>query len=70
MDNIDFEALRRDLINYFESAFLIGGFGAAAISASDVYSASNQRLIELAQECGFNLSKYITYVDIKKYTKK
>ncbi len=70
MNNIDFEALRRDLIDYFESAFLIGGFGAAAISASDVYSASNQRLIELAQDCGFNLNNYIIDIDVKKYTKK
>ncbi len=58
MDNIDFDKLRQALIDYYGSAFTVGGFGAALVSVSDVYNASEQELIELALENGFYLSDY------------
>lgn len=58
MYNLDFEKLRQDLIDYYGSAFIIGGFGAALVSVSEIYNASEQRLIELASQNNFNLKDY------------
>lgn len=59
MENIDFDRLRSDLIDYYGTAFMTCGFGAALVEASDVYTASEQKLIELANQAGFNLNNYI-----------
>lgn len=40
MYNLDFEKLRQDLIDYYGSAFIVGGFGAALVSVSEIYNAS------------------------------
>ena len=55
---LDFEKLRQDLIDYYGSAFIVGGFGAALVSVSEIYNASEQRLIELASQNNFNLKDY------------
>ena len=59
MDEIDFDKLRLDLINYYEGAYFVGGFGAALMDAEDIKRASNEELIKIALKNGFNLEKYI-----------
>ena len=59
MDEIDFNRLRSDLINYYEGAYFVGGFGAALMDAEDVKRASNEELIKIAIKNGFKLEKYV-----------
>ena len=56
--NIDFERLRQDLIDYFGTAMTIG-FGAAIIDISKVENASNEELINIAKQNGFDLNNYV-----------
>lgn len=57
--NIDFDRLRKDLIDYYGTAFIAGGFGAAAIEVNNIYEASNDELIDKARMAGFCLDNYI-----------
>ena len=54
----DYEALRRDLLNYLDGAFFGGGFGAALIDRSTVESCSNSTLISIARRYGFPIEGY------------
>lgn len=56
---IDIDRLHKDLENYYMSGFVVTGFGAAFMEASDVKKASDEELIEMAQKAGFDLRKYI-----------
>ena len=56
--NIDFERLRQDLIDYFGTAMTMG-FGAAIIDLSNIENASNEELINIANQNGFDLNKYV-----------
>ena len=56
--NIDFEKLRSDLINYFGTA-MMSGFGMAVMDLTRVERATDEELIEIALECGFNLNNYV-----------
>lgn len=56
---IDIARLRKDLEDYYMSGFVVTGFGAAFMEASDVKKASDDELIEMAQKAGFDLRKYI-----------
>lgn len=56
---IDIDKLRKDLESYYMSGFVVTGFGAAFMEASDVRKASDNELIEMAQKAGFDLRKYI-----------
>ena len=56
---IDIDRLRKDVENYYMSGFVVTGFGAAFIEATDVKKASDEELIEMAQKAGFDLRKYI-----------
>ena len=56
---IDIDRLRKDLENYYMSGFIVTGFGAAFMEASDVRNASDDEIIEMAQKAGFDLRKYI-----------
>lgn len=56
---VDIDRLRKDLESYYMSGFVVTGFGAAFMEASDVKRASDEELIEMAQKVGFDLSKYI-----------
>lgn len=58
MNNIDFDRLRRDLVNYYESALFVGGFGMAIVDISKVQNASNDELIRIALNNKFDLKKY------------
>ena len=55
---VDIDGLRKDLESYYMSGFIVTGFGAAFVEASDVKRASDEVLIEMAQKVGFDLSKY------------
>ena len=54
--NIDYEKLRKDLMNYFGSA--IGIFLVSIMEVVRVQNASNSELLEIANQNGFNLSEY------------
>lgn len=54
---MDYEKLRKDLIEYFGSA-MYSGFPMAVIEVIDIEYASNKQLIKYANVAGFDLSKY------------
>lgn len=56
--DIDFERLRIDLINYFESAHFAGGMGFAILEADRARYATEEELIRLAQFVGLDLTNY------------
>ena len=56
---IDINKLRKDLENYYMSGFVVTGFGAAFMEATDVKNASDDEIIEMAQKASFDLRKYI-----------
>ena len=56
--DIDFERLRIDLINYFESAHFAGGIGFAILEADRARYATEDELIRLAQFVGLDLTNY------------
>lgn len=58
MKEINYEQLRADLIDYFGTA-MIYGFGAALIDIEEIESASNEKLIQIANQNGFNLNDYV-----------
>ncbi|MBR6690663.1 MAG: hypothetical protein IKL65_04970 [Bacilli bacterium] len=55
-NDIDFESLRQDLMDYFGTAMMY--HPAAVIELSQVENATNNKLIELAIQNGFNLENY------------
>ena len=54
---VDSERLRRDLIDYFGTA-MTGDLWLAIADLSEVEDASPERLIEIAEEAGFDLARY------------
>ena len=54
---IDFETLRRDLIDYYGTA-ATNGFTMAIIEISNIENASNEQLIKIAIQIGLDLDKY------------
>ena len=57
--NIDYERLKRDLIDYIGPATAV--FDVAYADLIRIESASHSELIEIAEECGFDLSDYEEY---------
>ena len=57
MQEIDFERLREDLVDYFGSA-MFNGFPMAVVDVTQVEMASNEQLIQIAQSNGFDLNNY------------
>jgi hypothetical protein len=57
-DNIDYDRLRRDLVDEFgaQSAAFSGGFG--FLEMCDADDASNEQLLKMARREGFNIEKY------------
>lgn len=64
MQEIDFERLREDLVDYFSTA-MFNGFPAAVIDVTQVEIASNEQLIQIAQSNGFDLNNYIKSTGFK-----
>ena len=56
--NIDIDKLRNDLINYFGTA-MASGYGMAVLDLSRVERASDEELVRIALECGFDLNDYV-----------
>ena len=56
---IDYDRLRSDLINFYQGAYFVGGFGAALMDAIDVEKMSDEELVKLALKKGFKLEDYI-----------
>lgn len=55
---INIEDLRKDLIDYFTSAmFMVSP--SAMMDVQRVEQASSEELIEIAQQCKFDIDKYI-----------
>ena len=58
MQNIDIDLLRQDLIDYFTSAmFMISPV--ALVDLTEVEHASDDKIIKIALDNGFDLNKYI-----------
>lgn len=53
---MDFDRLREDLKDYFGTAMMYNP--AAVVNLSEVESASNEKLIQIAIKNGFDLSDY------------
>lgn len=58
MEEINIEELRKDLINYFGTAMQM--YPVAMIELSQVETASEEELINIAIKNGFDLDNYIT----------
>ena len=54
--NIDYQKLREDLIDYFGSA--MGLFPVAVIDVIRIENATNDELVQIAIENGFDLNDY------------
>jgi hypothetical protein len=59
MMTIDIDKLREDLKKESYGAFFGGGFGGALMEAFDIETASPEKIVEMAQEQGVDLRKYI-----------
>ena len=60
MNEINIEKLRSDLIDYYGTAMSF--FPMAIIDLNEVYSASDEKIIEIALKNGFNIDNYICNV--------
>ena len=58
INNIDIEKLRNDLIEYFTSAMFIVS-PVALVDLTEVENASDEKVIKIALDNKFDLSKYI-----------
>lgn len=54
--NIDYEKLRQDLVDYFGSAMVF--FPVAVMDVVRIENASDEELLQVANQNGFDLSKY------------
>ena len=59
MESIDIDRLRRDLIAFFEGAFFTLHYGAAIVERWKIEEATDEEIISIALENGFDLSLYI-----------
>ena len=57
MEEINYERLRRDLVNYFGAATPI--FPVAYMDVINIESADEEELLYYARQAGFNISDYI-----------
>lgn len=55
---IDIEKLREDLKQECYGAFFVGGFGGALMDSFDLEKASPEKLVEIAEKKGIDLSDY------------
>lgn len=55
---IDFDKLRDDLENDSLAAYFGGGFGGALMDVFDAKDASEEELLKMAAQQGFDISKY------------
>lgn len=62
MENIDYEKLREDLINYFGTSTFL--YPAAYMDVIKIENASNEELIQIALQNKFDLEDYKIYTKI------
>ncbi len=62
MENIDYEKLREDLINYYGSATTF--YPASYMDVIKVQNANNEELIYIAQQNNFDLEDYKVHTRI------
>lgn len=55
---IDVDRLRADMKSECLGAYFGGGFGAALVEASDISSASPEKLVNMALNSGVDIMKY------------
>ena len=55
---MDFDALRRDLIEEDYAAYYSAGFGGALVDAFDIERMTNEELLLLAKQRGVDIRKY------------
>ena len=67
INNIDYESLRRDLLDYFGSAAPL--FPMAIVDVSYIEQASCSELINIAVNNGFDLSEYEIIENTNKLTR-
>ena len=56
---IDIERLREDLRSEDFGAYFGGGFGGALMEAFDIESATPEELVQIAQDNGVDLRRYV-----------
>lgn len=56
---IDIERLREDLRSEDLGAYFGGGFGGALMEAFDIESATPEELVQIAQDKGVDLRRYV-----------
>ena len=56
--SINFDKLRNDLEDDSLAAYFGGGFGGVLIDAFDAKEASEEELLQMAEQQGFDISKY------------
>lgn len=56
---VDIDKLRKDLINNAYGAFIGGSFGGAFINAEDIMNASDEEIIEFAENNKIDLFQYV-----------
>ena len=56
--NFDYERLRSDLKGYLERAYFMGGHGAALVEVTTVETCSDEMLISIALNYGFDINRY------------
>lgn len=54
----DFGDLRDDMMEEDLGGYFAGGYGGSLMEAAEVESASPEELLEMAEEQGYDLSKY------------
>lgn len=57
-EELDYEKLRDDLIDYYGTAYY-NGFPMAIIELNEVSNANNDQLVKIALNNGFNLNDYV-----------
>lgn len=58
---IDYDRLRADLINFYQGAYFVGGFGAALMDTIDIEKMSDEELVKFAIKKGFKIEDYKIY---------
>lgn len=66
MENINYKSLKNYLLNYFEAAFFIGGYGASLREIERIKYANKEELIELANQNNIDLNNFIAKQKIKR----
>ncbi|NMA50351.1 MAG: hypothetical protein GX951_00675 [Mollicutes bacterium] len=55
----DFERIKKDLKDYYMSAYFTLGYGASLVNVSNIEILTNEELLVLVQNIGLNLDDYV-----------